>query len=131
MAHLIDRLETERQLRDVWDRLPSEASGFNLELCTGAAVTTADADDPYAPVYRFMSLVQETDEFRFAGIDVALLEPCKEDLCERIIEGMQTEMVQPPRVAEYISTSGRSSKRSIGSSERTVDSPSPTSSARS
>jgi len=29
MAHLFDRLETERQLRDVWDRLPSEASGFN------------------------------------------------------------------------------------------------------
>lgn len=102
MADLIDRFETERQLRDVWQWLPGEETGFTIEMCTGARVTRADADDPYGPVNRFMSLVREADEFRFAGIDVALLEPCKEELCQQIVDGMEAEVVEPPRVAQYI-----------------------------
>ena len=104
MADLIDRFETERQLRDVWQWLPGEANGFTIEMCTGAAVTRADADDPYGPVNRFMSLVREAEEFRFAGIDVALLEPCKEELCQQIVDGMEAEIIEPPRVAQYIRT---------------------------
>ncbi|NIS35129.1 MAG: MarR family transcriptional regulator, partial [Actinobacteria bacterium] len=102
MADLIDRFETERQLREVWQRLPGEETGFTIDMCTGAVVTRAGADDPYAPVNRFMSLVREADEFRFAGIDVALLEPCREELCQRIVDGLQVEVVEPPRVAQYI-----------------------------
>lgn len=104
MADLIDRFETERQLRDVWQWLPGEENDFTIEMCTGAVVTRADADDPYGPVNRFMALVREAETFRFAGIDVALLEPCKEELCQQIVDGMEAEIIEPPRVAQYIRT---------------------------
>lgn len=102
MAELIEQVEIERKLRDVWQWLPSEESGFSIEMCADAVVTVADAADPYRPVSRFTSLLQETDRFRFAGFDVALFEPCKDELCRRIVDGMRTEIIDPPRVAEYI-----------------------------
>lgn len=102
MRELIDRLETEQQLRDVWQWLPSETSGFTIEMTSDAVVTVAEADDPYGPVNRFVSLLQATDRFRFVGYDVALLEPCKDELRQRILDGMQTEVIDPPSVARYI-----------------------------
>ena len=102
MADLLGQFETERKLRDIWHWLPGEANGFTIDMCSDAVVTVADADAPYRPVNRFRSLVRETDRLRFSGFDVALLEPCKDDLCRRIIDGMRTELINPPRVAEYI-----------------------------
>lgn len=99
---LTDRLATERELRDVWQWLPPEESGFTVDMCAEAEVTVADADDPYRPVKRFVEVLGETERFRFAGFDVAFLEPCKEELCRQIVGGMDTEIVTPPRVAEYI-----------------------------
>lgn len=104
MAELIERVETERKLRDVWHWLPGEESGFTIDMCADAVVTVADADDPYRPVNRFRSLLRETDRFRFVGFDVALLEPCKDDLCQRIIDGMHAEIIDPPRVVKYART---------------------------
>jgi predicted transcriptional regulator len=105
MADLIERFDTERQLRDVWQWLPDEDSGFTIDMCTGATVTRAEGDDPYAPVNRFVSLLHEADEFRFVGIAVALLEPCKSDLCHRIVDGMSAEIIIAPKVAQYIRSS--------------------------
>ncbi|MFC4439139.1 MULTISPECIES: helix-turn-helix transcriptional regulator [Natrialbaceae] len=102
MAELIERVETEREIRDVWHWLPGEESGFTIDMCADAVVTVADADDPYRPVTRFTSLLRKTDRFRFVGFDVALLQPCKDELCQRIIDGMQAEIIDPPRVARYI-----------------------------
>ncbi|WP_222914873.1 MarR family transcriptional regulator [Natrinema sp. SYSU A 869] len=102
MRELTDRLETEQRLRDVWQWLPSETSGFTIEMASDAVVTVAGADDPYGPVNRFVSLLWETDGFRFVGHDVALLEPCKDELRQRILDGMQTEVIDPPSVARYI-----------------------------
>ena len=102
VADLIERVETERKLRNVWHLLPDEASGFSVEMCADAVVTIADAEDPYRPVNRFVSLLRDTDAFRFAGLDVAMLEPCKEELCERIVEGVEAEIINPPRVANYV-----------------------------
>lgn len=102
IRELIDRLETEQSLRDIWQWLPSETSGFAIEMIADAVVTVAEADDPYRPVNRFRSLLRETDEFQFVGFDLALLEPCKDELCQRIIDGMQAEIIDPPRVVEYI-----------------------------
>lgn len=102
MVDVVERVETEQQLRDVWEWLPGEDSGFTVEMCADAVVTVADADDPYRPVNRFVSLLGESDRFRFAGFDVAMLEPCKDELCDRIVDGMHAELINPPRVAEYI-----------------------------
>ena len=101
-AELIERFDTERKLRDVWQWLPGAEDGFEIGMCTDAVVTVAEAGNPYGPVNRFRSLVDETERFQFAGFDVALLEPCKDSLCQQIIDGMQTEIIDPPRVARYV-----------------------------
>ncbi|WP_290815936.1 winged helix-turn-helix domain-containing protein [Halovivax sp.] len=102
MRELVDRIETEHKLRDVWEWLPAEASGFTVEMSADAIVTVASVDAPYRPVNRFLSLLRETDRLRFAGFDVALLEPCKDELRRRIVDGMETEIVDPPSVARYV-----------------------------
>lgn len=102
MRKLIERIEIEQQLRDVWHWFPGEADGFSIEMVSDATVTVAEANDPYCPVNRFASLLRETDRFRFVGFDVALLEPCKDELRRRIVDGMYTEIIDPPSVARYI-----------------------------
>lgn len=102
LRELIDRVETEQQLREVWHCLPSEASGFTIEMASDSVMTVAETDNPYYPVNRFLSLLRETDQFRFAGFDLALLEPSKDELCQRIIDGMRTEIIDPPSVVKYI-----------------------------
>nr|WP_209309613.1 MarR family transcriptional regulator [Halomicroarcula amylolytica] len=102
MADLIDRVETERKLREVWRLLPDEESGFTIEMCAEATVTVADPEDPSRPVSRFCSLIEETERLRFTGLDVAMLDSCKTELCERVVDGMETELINPPRVANYI-----------------------------
>lgn len=102
MEALLDRLETERRLREVWQWLPGEDSGFTVEMVSDAVVTVAAADDPYRPVNRFRSLLWETDRLRFVGFDLALLEPCSDELCQRIVDGMQAEIIDPPSVVDHI-----------------------------
>lgn len=102
IVDLIERLETQQQLRDVWDWLPDDDSGFTLDMCADATVSIATSDNPYQPVNRFLELLEETKEVRLFGFDIAMLEPCKEALCGHIVEGMSTEIINPPRVAEYI-----------------------------
>ncbi len=102
MADLIDRVETERKLRDVWRLLPNEESGFTMEMCADATVTVADPEQPSRPITRFCALLEETDRLRCTGLDVAMLDACKHELCDRVLEGMDTELINPPRVANYI-----------------------------
>lgn len=102
MEDLIGQLETERKLRDVWHWLPGQVIEFAIENGSETTVTVAEYDAPYRPVNRFRSLLLETTRFQFLGIDVALLEPCREEFRRRVLDGMQTEIVNPPSVAEYV-----------------------------
>lgn len=102
VAVLLDRLETERTVRDVWQWLPEEDSGFAIEMCADAVVTVAEANDPYGPANRFFELLRTTDRFQFVGSDLALLEPRREAFCHRIIDGLRAEVVGPGHVARYI-----------------------------
>ncbi|WP_227352653.1 helix-turn-helix transcriptional regulator [Haladaptatus salinisoli] len=121
MAELIERVETERNLRHVWHWLPGEESGFTIEMCADAVVTVAEADNPYGPLHRFLTLLRETDRFRFVGSDLALLEPCRDEFCQRVIDGMQTEIIDPPSVARYIrSTYPELSAETLASGNLTI-----------
>lgn len=102
LQDLTDRLETERTLREVWQWLPIEEGGFTIEMAADAVVTVAETDDPYRPVNRFVSLLRETTRFRVVGFELALLEPCKDELSRQIVDGMQTEIIDPPSVARHI-----------------------------
>lgn len=97
---LIERVESERKLRDVWHWLPDEESGFTVEMCSGAVVTVADSDEPYRPVNRFLSLAQQTDRYRFIGCNMASLDPCEEELGRLVREGMQMEFIDSLSVIE-------------------------------
>jgi predicted transcriptional regulator len=121
MRSLLDRLETERRLRDVWHWFPDSVQELHPELLADAVVTVAAVDDPYRPVNRFVTLLRGTDRFRFVGFDLGLLEPCRDELCERIIEGMVTEIIDPPAVARYIRTTyPEQSERTLESGNLTV-----------
>ena len=102
VTNLIDRMETERVLRDVMPWLPAEASGFTIEMVADAVVTVADPADPYRPVNRFLSLLRETDRFRFVGFDVALIGPYMDEICQLILDGMHTEVIHPSEVSRKI-----------------------------
>lgn len=102
MTELLERFETERKLRGVWHWFPSEASNVSIETMADAVVTVAETDTPSRPVNRFVSLLRETERYRFVGVNNALLEPCKDEVRQRIIDGMETEIINPPSVARYI-----------------------------
>lgn len=101
-GELLERMETEQKLRSVWEFLPRQADGFSLDICEGAVVTKADNTEPYRPVNRFLTLLNETTNFRAVGFEVAILGACTEELCERVNAGMETEIIAPPQVANYV-----------------------------
>ncbi len=102
IAELLDRLQTERALRDVWHLLPTEASGFTPSLWSNAVVTTAEPAAPYRPVNRFLSLLRGADRFRFVGFDLATFEPCLAELRNRCRDGLDAEIIQPPDVVDCL-----------------------------
>lgn len=100
----VARLETGRELRDVWDLLPMEEAGFDLQAWADAEVTVAEANAPYAPVNRYVALLEESDRLRFVGFDIGLLEACMDDLRRLVLDGMRAEVVDPPGHAQYVLT---------------------------
>lgn len=121
MAELVTRMRTESTLREVWDYLPNDDNHFTLEMCLDAVVTISDAENPYRPVNRLRELIQDTTQFRFLGLDIAMLEPIKMELCQRIIDGMEAEIINPPRVANYIrSTSSELFTETLASGNLTI-----------
>ncbi|WP_224333798.1 helix-turn-helix transcriptional regulator [Haloprofundus halobius] len=102
VVELVERFEAESKLRDVWHRLPVEGEGLGIDLFADAVVTVAETTDPYRPVNRFVSLLETTDEFRLLKSDIAIFEPCRELFYQRIVDGMEAEIIDPPYVSAYI-----------------------------
>ncbi|MFP8890861.1 helix-turn-helix transcriptional regulator [Natrialbaceae archaeon A-CW2] len=115
----LGRLETEQKLRSEWRCLPDDA--ISLEAVVDATITCATVDDPYRPISRFATLLEETTTLRFVGFELGLVEPCIEDLCEQIIDGMDAVIIDQPAVASYIrSTYPVLSRRTLESGNITV-----------
>lgn len=115
----LDRLETERKLRPEWRTLPDPA--ISLEAVVGATITSATVDDPYRPINRFVTLLEETTTLRFVGFELGLVEPCIEELCNLIIDGMDAIIIDQPAVASYIrSTYPVLSQRTLETGNLTV-----------
>lgn len=98
---LLERMETERRLRDVWELLPGDLDGFTLDLVSDAVVTTIEPGDPYAPANRCASFYPTTDRVR--GFDAAVTAPHNyEALSELVLAGLEAEFVIPREVSENI-----------------------------
>lgn len=100
MADLLDRVKTERKLRDVWHQLPEEVSELALE--TSSTVTVSEHDSPYRPLNRYRALLHESSLYRFVGFDVGLYEACKNEFKQRVLDGMDAEIIDSPSVARYM-----------------------------
>ena len=80
------------ELGPVLDVVTNAPVTVDIESFSDANVTSANAGDPYAPVARFVSLVQETDSLR--GLDLDVIAPLYiDDIQHRIIDGMKTEAI--------------------------------------
>jgi predicted transcriptional regulator len=100
MEDLIERVETEQKLRNVWHWLPDEVSEYP-ETWVAMTVTVAEPDAPYRPVNRFKSLLRETDELRFVRPEIAMMEPCLDVLRQQIDGGVDIVLVDRPRSHTY------------------------------
>ena len=100
MADLLDRVETENKLRDVWHQLPEQV--IELTLGTSSTVTVSEHDAPYRPLNRYRALFHESSRYRFVGFDVGLYEACKDEFQQRVLDGMEAEIIDPPSVARYM-----------------------------
>ena len=66
-----------------------------------ATVTSVEHGDPFAPLTRFVSLVQETETLR--GINTCRIAPTYMDEFQgRILDGMRTELIDLPQILEDI-----------------------------
>ncbi len=101
MEDVIDRVETERTLRDIWHWLPDEIGEFPIEAWSELTVTAADPDVPYRPVNRFASLLETTTTVRFLRPEIALMDPCFDLLCRRIDAGVDVTVIDRPRCHAY------------------------------
>jgi len=100
-ATLVDRMAVEGRFRDVWPWLPTELPGFSVDLVADAVLTVVAPGDPYAPATRCGSLFRAADWIR--GFDAGLTAPHHfEALYQRIVDGMDTELILPSEVSRKI-----------------------------
>jgi len=101
MEDLIEQVETERQLRNIWHWLPDEVSEFPIETWEAMTITVAEPDAPYRPIDRFESLLEETSELRLVRPEIALMEPCFDVLVRLIDRGVEVVLVARPESHTY------------------------------
>ena len=92
-------VQTALTLGPVLDRLHGVSPEFDVGIFADPTVTTAESKNSSRPVARALSLFRETETFR--GVHTATIAPMYlED--ERVLEGLPTEVIEPPEVAEEI-----------------------------
>lgn len=101
MEDMIDRVETERELRDVWHWLPDEVCEFPIETWSELNVTVADPDVPYRPVSRFESLLKKTTTIQYLRPEVALMDPCFDALYQQVNDGVDVTLIDRPNCHTY------------------------------
>lgn len=89
------------QLASIREKVEDTTVDIDIGALVGATVTSAELGDPYAPVNRFESLLQTTNELRFVGSEVALIEPCLEVVLQLISDGVDITFIDRPSCTKY------------------------------
>jgi predicted transcriptional regulator len=98
---LVDRMDTERSLRDVSQWLPSETAGFAVSLFAEASITLPEVHSPYHPLPRFVELVEAAKTMH--GFSKHSLKPRSYEVILRsAANGMQTELAFPSPVIDEL-----------------------------
>lgn len=101
MERLLARVETERSVRAVWDRLPAAIGDLSIETWGELTVTAAEPDAPYRPVKRFETLLGRTSAVRFLRPEVALMEFCFDLLEDLLDDGVDLTLIDRPACHAY------------------------------
>lgn len=98
---LVDRMETERSLRDVWQWFPSEAPECTVSLFADATIALPESHSPYHPLPRFVELVEAAETMR--GFSEPSLKPGSyEVILRNAATGMTTELAFPSAVIDEV-----------------------------
>ncbi|UTF52623.1 transcriptional regulator [Natronosalvus rutilus] len=94
-------VHTAQKLTPLLDVICEDHREFVVEPFVDATVTVAEPDDPYRPVERFISLVQETETFR--GFNTTHMAPLAlGGFHEQLFDATDTEIVYLPHIAEKL-----------------------------
>lgn len=120
VTSLLNRMETERTLRDVAKWLPTEKLGVTIEAFAEAVVTVVDDDDPYKPVRRYDDLIEDAETMRAFGT-TTLKSANAGSLFQNVRAGMDTEIIYPPPIVEAVlDWSPEAAKKGLASGNLTI-----------
>ncbi|WP_152042463.1 helix-turn-helix transcriptional regulator [Salinigranum salinum] len=116
---LVERFETERRIRDVWQWIPFDQMGIDIECLSDATVTQATENNPLAVMSRVREFERRTTETQcFADY---FPEPCIDTRSAAIAAGTQRfeAVFTPSAVATVMSSKWASRFTEMVASDRT------------
>ncbi len=94
-------VRTAHRLTPLLDSICADHREFVVEPFVDATVTVAEPDDPYGPVERFISLVDESETFR--GFNTTHMVPLVlGEFRQRVFDETDTEIVSLPHIVEKL-----------------------------
>ena len=100
--NFIAEVQVGQKLRTICEQLPIEDTELEIEEFIDAVITVAVAIEPYRPITRFVTLLEETQTLLFMGVDLALLAPCRDEFRAQILDNTDVEIIDPPDVTPHI-----------------------------
>lgn len=101
VATFEEEVTSRIRLAPLFDTLRNVTPRIDLDAFIDASVVSVTHGDPYAPLSRFVSLVEETETLR--GINTArIAPPYIEEFQRHVLRGMQTALIEHPRIYEDI-----------------------------
>lgn len=94
-------VETTLRLAPLLDAVSGIDPPCPVDAFTDATVTTTEQGDPFGPLARFVSLIDETDWFRMAD-SYAIAPAYIDEVQGRVLDGLEAEVVERPAVLEDI-----------------------------
>ncbi len=92
---------TALQLAPVLEAVRDAPVPIDNEAFTDSIVTGAEHGDPHTPLVRFLALVRRTESLHALDLDV--IGPVRlDEIKERIVNGMETELIGLPEVASDV-----------------------------
>lgn len=94
-------VRTVHRMAPLLDRICEDHQEFVVEPFVDATVTVAKPDDPYRPVERFITLVEESDTFR--GFNTTHMAPLVlGEFHQRVFDRTDTEIIYLPHIVEKL-----------------------------
>lgn len=94
-------METTLRLAPLFDAVDGIDPRCPLDAFADATVTVADRGDPFAPLARFVSLVRETSSLQMVD-SYAIAPTYIDEVHGRVLDGLETQVIERPDVAEDI-----------------------------